>query len=68
LNGKNVVILDDVTTSGKSVMHAVDAAREEGANVVLVLSIVDREAGAEAFFKNAGIPFDTLFKVSAFLA
>ena len=67
LRGKNVVILDDVTTTGESVMHAVSAVQEEGANVVLVLSIVDREAGADALFKKAGIPFDSLFRASAFL-
>jgi orotate phosphoribosyltransferase len=63
-----VVILDDVTTTGKSVMHAVEAVREEGGRVVLVLSIVDRESGAAQFFAQQSIPFDALFKVSAFLA
>lgn len=62
-----VVILDDVTTTGHSVMHAVNAVREEGAVVALVLSIVDREAGAAEFFAQQGIPFASLFKVSAFL-
>ena len=48
-------------------MQAVRAAQEAGAEVVLVLSIVDREAGAAALFKQGGIAFDSLFKVSAFL-
>ena len=43
LKGKNVVILDDVTTSGESAFEAVTAVKEIGANVLLVLSIVDRE-------------------------
>lgn len=64
LKDESVVILDDVTTSGNSVMHAVDAVRNEGGKVALVLSIVDREEGAEEFFKRQGIPFDSLFKVS----
>src|SRR5947209_17075039 len=46
LRGKSVVILEDVTTEGGSAMRAVTAATEAEARVVLVLSIVDREAGA----------------------
>jgi orotate phosphoribosyltransferase len=65
---KNVVILEDVTTTGGSAMQAVEAAREAGANVVLVLSIVDREEGAADFYKDRSIPFASLFRVGEFLA
>ena len=68
LKGKHVAILEDVTTKGDSAMKAVAAAEAEGATVALVLSIVDREDGAAALFKAAGIPFDSLFKASEFLA
>jgi orotate phosphoribosyltransferase len=68
LDGKRVAILEDVTTKGDSAMKAVTAAREEGATVALVLSIVDREDGAAALFQAAGVPFDSLFKASEFLA
>jgi orotate phosphoribosyltransferase len=66
ISNKNVVILEDVTTTGDSAMHAVDAARSAGANVVLVLSMVDRDEGALEFFKQQGIPFDWLFRVGEF--
>jgi orotate phosphoribosyltransferase len=66
LTGKNVVILDDVTTSGGSAMSAVDAARKAGANVVLVLSVVDREEGAAEFYAEKEIPFKALFRLSEF--
>jgi len=66
ISNKNVVILEDVTTTGDSAMHAVEAARSAGANVVLVLSMVDRNEGATEFFKQQGIPFDWLFRVSDF--
>ena len=66
VSNKNVVILEDVTTTGDSAMHAVDAARSAGANVVLVLSMVDRNEGAAEFFQQQGIPFDWLFRVSDF--
>ena len=68
LRDKNVVILEDVTTKGVSAMQAVSAARAEGANVALVLSIVDREEGAAEFFRRERLPFDFLFKGSEFRA
>lgn len=68
LQGKAVAILEDVTTKGDSAMKAVRAAEAEGARVVLVLSIVDREDGATKLFADAGIPFDSLFKASEFRA
>ena len=66
LKGKNVVVLDDVTTTGESAMYAVEAARQAGANVILVLSIIDREEGAAEFYKTKGIPFRWLFRLSQF--
>ncbi|MGA2125489.1 MAG: orotate phosphoribosyltransferase [Xanthobacteraceae bacterium] len=68
LRGKNVVILEDVTTKGESAMQAVAASRDVGANVILVLSIVDREAGASDLFEGSGIPFECFFRASEFLA
>ena len=68
LAGKAVVILEDVTTTGGSALVAVKAAREAGANVVLVLSVVDRQEGAEAAFAEAGVPFRSIFTAAEFLA
>ena len=66
LEGKRIVILDDVATSGRSSMLAVKTVREEGADVVLVLAIVDREEGASELYKKNGVKFDSLFKASEF--
>jgi len=67
LSGKNVVIVEDATTSGASVLRAVEAVRGAGARVVLVLSIVDRSEGAELTFREAGVPFRWLFSAQEFL-
>jgi orotate phosphoribosyltransferase len=67
LNGKRVVILDDVTTTGGSAMAAVQAAQSSGAEILLVLSMVDREEGAEIFYREKGIAFEALFTASDFL-
>ena len=67
LEGKRVVILDDVTTTGGSAMIAVGAARRSGATVILVLSIVDREEGAVEFYRDQNIPFECIFRASEFM-
>lgn len=67
LRGKRVVILEDVTTSGASAMIAVSAAQAEGAEVAMVLSIVDRGEGAVSFYKDKNIEFDSLFTAGEFL-
>lgn len=64
--GKNVVILDDVTTSGGSAMQAVEEARKAGATVTLVLSVVDRGEGAAEKFEAAGVKFRSLFRADEF--
>jgi orotate phosphoribosyltransferase len=65
--GKRVVIVEDVTTTGGSAMKAVEALTAAGAMVTLVVSILDREEGAEKLYADAGIPFASLFKASEFL-
>jgi orotate phosphoribosyltransferase len=49
-------------------MIAVTAARDAGAKIVLVLSIVDREEGAPQFYEQNGIPFEWFFRASEFKA
>ena len=66
--GKTVVILEDVTTTGGSALEAVQAVRDAGGTVALVLTILDRGEGADAVFKQAGVEFKSLFKAQEFLA
>lgn len=67
LNGKRIVIVEDVTTTGGSALKAVDAVREAGGEVTLVLTMVDREEGATETFADAGLTFRSLYKASEFL-
>lgn len=60
LSGKRVVILEDVTTTGGSSLKAIEAVRAEGATVVKVLTMVDRQEGAAEAFAKAGVPFAAL--------
>jgi len=62
-----VVILDDVITSGGSSLKAVEAVREMGCEVVLVLALVDRLCGAEELFRSHGIrEFQAIYTIRDF--
>jgi orotate phosphoribosyltransferase len=67
LRGKSVVVVEDVTTTGGSSMQAVQALREEGANIVLVLTIVDRLEGAVETFAAEKLEFRALYTADEFL-
>jgi orotate phosphoribosyltransferase len=67
LQGKRVVIIEDVTTTGESALKAVEAVRGAGAEVALVLTMVDREEGAGDTFTKSGLAFRSLYKAGEFL-
>ena len=66
LQGKRVVILEDVTTTGGSSLKAIEAVRAEGAIVERVIVVVDRLEGAAETFKAAGIPFTAILTTADF--
>jgi orotate phosphoribosyltransferase len=65
-NGARVILFEDVTTTGGSAMRAVAAARAESCTIVKVISVVDRLQGAADNFRQAGIPFDSIFTTRDF--
>ena len=67
LRGKNVVVVEDTTTTGGSSLQAVNVLREEGANIVLVLTIVDRLEGAKENFAAEGLELRALYTADEFL-
>src|SRR5712671_5208299 len=67
LQGKRVVIVEDVTTTGGSAIKAADAVRDAGGEIVLVFTMVDREEGATENFAEAGVAFRSLYKAREFL-
>jgi orotate phosphoribosyltransferase len=58
--GDKVVITEDTTTRGTSLMEAVDVVREFGAEVVLVTLIVDRGDTCAALCEQAGVRYQPL--------
>jgi orotate phosphoribosyltransferase len=61
--GAQVVIVDDVCTTGGSTITAIETTREAGMTVAAVLCLVDREQGGRANIEAAihGVPFISVF-------
>ena len=55
--GRRVLAVEDTSTTGGSVMTAVDALREAGAEVVGVAVIADRSTGAAEKIAEAGLTY-----------
>ena len=65
--GSKVILLEDVATTGGSLIRAADAIRDEGGEIVAVFTIVDREEGATETLSEAGYTFRSLFRVGELL-
>jgi len=59
--GSRVVIMDDVVTSGKSMLKAIEAAEGVGCEVVGVTAVVDRLSGATELFAERNLPYLPVF-------
>ncbi|WP_422631003.1 orotate phosphoribosyltransferase [Sediminivirga luteola] len=57
VSGRTVVAVEDTSTTGNSVLSAVEALREAGATVAAVAVIVDRDTGARERVEAAGLPY-----------
>jgi orotate phosphoribosyltransferase len=59
--GSRIILFEDVTTTGGSVMQAVIQARQFECVVSRVITVVDRLEGAAENFRAADIEFEALF-------
>lgn len=66
--GEEVVVLEDIATTGQSAIDAVEALREAGAVVNRVLVVVDREEGARENLAEHDIELESLLTASELLA
>jgi len=62
--GDKVVILEDVVTTGGSALQAIAAAEAEGAQLVEVMAVVDREEGGREALAAKGYTLFALFTAS----
>lgn len=59
-----LVILDDVITTAGSIIQAVDVVRGKGHEVVLAISVLDREAGGAEALRAKGVKYQPLVTIS----
>ena len=62
--GRRVLAVEDTSTTGTSVLTAVEALREAGADVVGVAVIVDRSTGARERIEQAGLPYRAAYTLT----
>lgn len=65
--GDKVILVDDVATTGKSLVEAKDALDKMGVNVLETVVIVDRDEGAKENLAKAGIKLEPIFSRSDIL-
>lgn len=62
-----VVVVEDVTTTGNSLIKAIQAVSSNGGQVKRAFVVVDREEGAVENLKNEGIDLEPLVTVKDFM-
>jgi orotate phosphoribosyltransferase len=65
--GLRVLAVEDTSTTGASVLTAVAALREAGADVVGVATVVDRDTGAREAIESAGLPYRAVLELGELL-
>ncbi|AUV80472.1 orotate phosphoribosyltransferase [Salinigranum rubrum] len=66
--GEEVVVLEDIATTGTSALDAVEALRDLGAVVDRVVVVVDREEGARELLADHDVELEALVTASELLA
>ncbi len=61
---EEVLLLEDVTTTGGSTLRAVEIVRAGGGKVARAVSVVDRESGAAARLEAVGVKLESLVTLS----
>ncbi|MDR3271149.1 MAG: orotate phosphoribosyltransferase [Peptococcaceae bacterium] len=62
-----VAIIDDVITTGGSIMKAVEQVEALGGKVVKVIALVDRQEGGTEMLQAKGIDVDPVFVIGDFI-
>lgn len=62
--GRNVIVVEDTTTTGSSPIAAIDAVKAAGAHPIAVATIVDRDTGAREKIEALGVPYYPMFNLA----
>jgi orotate phosphoribosyltransferase len=61
--GSQVVVVEDVVTTGQSALKAAERLRDAGYTVNQVLALVDRQQGGRELYRQNGLEFQSLFMI-----
>ena len=67
-DGEEVVVLEDIATTGQSAVDAVEALREAGATVDRVIVVVDRDEGGRENLAEIDVELESLVTAEELLA
>jgi len=65
--GSRVILIDDVATTGKSLVEAIEKLKEDGVKVLEAIVLVDRQEGAAESLAKVDCPLVSIFNSSDFL-
>lgn len=63
VRGKEILLVEDVTTSGGSAIFGIDQIRNAGGIIKSVISVVDRNEGATAMMEKLGVKLIPLVRM-----
>lgn len=66
--GAQVLLVEDVVTTGASTLKALERAKESDLTPVAIVALVDRQEGGRAHLEATGLPFASLFTRADFEA
>ena len=64
--GDNVIVVEDVSTTGKSIIKAINAIKDNGGNVVKAFVVVDRKEGAIESFEELNLTLEPIISIDDF--
>ena len=64
IQGRKLVVIEDIVTSGGAILDAVKVLREAGAEIDTVLCVIDRQSGGREKLAAVGLELRQLFTMS----
>jgi orotate phosphoribosyltransferase len=64
VRGRRLAVIEDVVTSGGQVLDSCRELREQGADIAVVLCVIDRDVGARENLRGANLELRSLFTAS----
>ncbi|MCS7000237.1 MAG: orotate phosphoribosyltransferase [Bacteroidota bacterium] len=68
IEGRSVVVIEDVVTSGGQVAESIMALRQQGAHIEHALCVIDRQQGGSELLAQHGVELRSVFTMQALKA